>query len=90
MPKFVIERKMPGVGQLTPQELKSASQTSCGVLNSMGPGIQWIHSYVTDDLIYCIYSAADENTVRRHAELAGFPANKVSQVRSVIEPVTAE
>jgi hypothetical protein len=90
MPKFVIERDIPGAGQLTPQDLKAISRKSCGVLNSMGPSIQWVHSYVTDDRLYCIYQAPDAATVRRHAELGGFPANRVSQVRSVIEPATAE
>ncbi|KQU81680.1 MULTISPECIES: DUF4242 domain-containing protein [unclassified Rhizobacter] len=90
MPKFVIERDIPGAGQLTPQDLKAISRKSCGVLNSMGPAIQWVHSYVTDDRLYCIYQAPDAATVRRHAELGGFPANRVSQVRSVIEPATAE
>jgi hypothetical protein len=90
MPKFVIERDIPGAGQLTPQDLKAISQKSCGVLNSMGPSIQWVHSYVTDDRLYCVYQAPDAAAVRRHAELGGFPANRVSQVRSVIEPATAE
>ena len=90
MPKFVIERDIPGAGQLTPQDLKAISRKSCGVLNSMGPSIQWVHSYVTDDRLYCIYQAPDAAAVRRHAELGGFPANRVSQVRSVIEPATAE
>lgn len=90
MPKFVIERDIPGAGQLTPQDLKAISRKSCGVLNSMGPAIQWVHSYVTDDRLYCVYQAPDAATVRRHAELGGFPANRVSQVRSVIEPATAE
>jgi hypothetical protein len=90
MPRFVIERDIPGAGQLTPQDLKAISRKSCGVLNSMGPSIQWVHSYVTDDRLYCIYQAPDAAAVRRHAELGGFPANRVSQVRSVIEPATAE
>lgn len=90
MPKFVIERDIPGAGQLTPQDLKAISRKSCGVLNSMGPSVQWVHSYVTDDRIYCVYQAPDAAAVRRHAELGGFPANRVSQVRSVIEPATAE
>jgi hypothetical protein len=90
MPKFVIERDIPGAGQLTPQDLKAISRKSCGVLNSMGPSIQWVHSYVTDDRLYCVYQAPDAAAVRRHAELGGFPANRVSQVRSVIEPATAE
>jgi len=90
MPKFVIERDIPGAGQLTPGDLKAISQKSCGVLNSMGPGIQWIHSYVTDDRLYCIYQAPDEAAVRKHAQLGGFPANRVSQVRTIIDPATAE
>lgn len=90
MPRFVIERDIPGAGQLTPQDLKAISRKSCGVLNSMGPSIQWVHSYVTDDRLYCVYQAPDAAAVRRHAELGGFPANRVSQVRSVIEPATAE
>ncbi|GLS21383.1 hypothetical protein GCM10007874_44000 [Labrys miyagiensis] len=90
MPKFVIERDMPGVGGLTRPELQGASQKSCAVLGALGPQIQWIHSYVTDDKIYCIYLAPDEGMVREHAKRAGFPANKVSQVRTIIEPMTAE
>lgn len=90
MPKFIIEREIPGAGQFTPADLKAISQKSCGVLNSMGPGIQWVHSYVTNDKIYCVYNATDEATVRRHAEMGGFPANSVQQVKSVIDPVTAE
>ena len=90
MPKFVIEREIPEAGKLTPEQLKAVSQTSCGVLRDMGPQIQWIHSYVTDDKIYCVYIAPDEATVRKHAEKGGFPANKVSQVRTVIDPTTAE
>jgi hypothetical protein len=90
MPKFVIERDIPGAGKLTPSDLKAISQKSCGVLGSMGSDIQWIHSYVTGDRIYCVYHAADEGLVRRHAELGGFPANRVEQVYSVIDPATAE
>ncbi|CAM5765039.1 hypothetical protein LMIY3S_01349 [Labrys miyagiensis] len=90
MPKYVIERDMPGVGALTRPELQGASQKSCAVLGALGPQIQWIHSYVTDDKIYCIYLAPDEGMVREHAMRAGFPANKVSQVRTIIEPMTAE
>lgn len=90
MPKFVIERDIPGAGKFTPADLKAISQKSCGVLSSMGPQIQWIHSYVTDDRIYCVYQAPDEETVRRHAELGGFPANRVDRVRTVIDPATAE
>lgn len=90
MPKFVIEREIPGAGKLTPAELKNISKKSCGVLSSMGPSINWVHSYVTGDKIYCVYHAADESLVRRHAELGGFPANKISVVTSVIDPATAE
>ncbi len=90
MPKFVIERDMPGVGALSPLELRGASQKSCAVLGALGPQIQWIHSYVTDNKIYCIYLAPDEGMVREHAKRAGFPANRVSQVRNIIEPMTAE
>jgi Protein of unknown function (DUF4242) len=90
MPKFVIERDMPGVGGLTRPELQGASQKSCAVLGALGPQIQWIQSYVTDDKIYCVYLAPDEGMVREHAKRAGFPANKVSQVRTIIEPMTAE
>jgi hypothetical protein len=90
MPKFVIEREIPGAGKLTPQDLQAISQKSCGVLREMGPQIQWLQSYVTDDKVYCVYIAPDEAAVRRHAEQGGFPANKVSAVRSVIDPTTAE
>jgi hypothetical protein len=90
MPKFVIEREIAGAGKLSPAELKSISQKSCGVLSSMGPNVQWIHSYVTPAKIYCIYHATDESLVRRHAELGGFPANKIARVATVIDPTTAE
>ena len=90
MPKFVIERDIPGAGKLPKQELQAISQKSCGVLHSMGPEIQWVQSYVTDDKIYCIYVAPDEATVKMHAEKGGFPANVVARVRSVIDPTTAE
>ena len=90
MPQFVIEREMPGVGKLGAGDLKGASQTSCSVLRDMGPEIQWVHSYVTDDKIYCIYRAANAEMVREHAERGGFPANSVSEVRSMIDPTTAE
>ena len=90
MPKFVIERDMPGVGGLSAEDLKGASQTSCSVLRELGPEINWVHSYVTDDKIYCIYNAPDAAMIRAHAEQAGFPANSVSEVRSVIDPTTAE
>jgi hypothetical protein len=90
MPKFVIEREIPGAGKLTKDQLHAISQTSCGVLRQMGPEIQWVESFVTDDKIYCIYNAPDEAAVRKHAELGGFPANRVSQVRTMIDPTTAE
>jgi hypothetical protein len=90
MPKFLIEREIPGAGQLSPEQLKGISQTSCGVLQAMGPSIQWVQSYVTDDKIYCIYIAPDEATVREHAKQGGFPANKVTPIHSVIDPTTAE
>lgn len=90
MPKFVIEREIAGAGKLPEQELQAISQKSCGVLNSMGPKIQWVHSYVTDDKIYCVYNAPDADTVREHAKKGGFPANVVSRVRTIIDPVTAE
>ncbi|HUP13227.1 MAG TPA: DUF4242 domain-containing protein, partial [Niastella sp.] len=87
---FVIERDMPNVGNLTEAQLQEAAQTSCGVLMEMGPQIQWIHSYVTDNKIYCIYNAPDEEAIKKHAESTGFPANKISQVKAVIDPITAE
>ncbi len=90
MPKFVIEREIPGVGNLTPEQLKAISQASCGVLREMGPQIQWLQSYVTDNRIYCVYIAPDEATVRKHAQTGGFPANRVAQVRTVIDPTTSE
>jgi hypothetical protein len=90
MPQFVIEREMPGVGGLGQDELQGASQKSCTVLRDLGPEIQWVHSYVTDDKIYCIYRAPSEDLIKRHAENSGFPANKISEVRNVIDPTTAE
>jgi hypothetical protein len=90
MPKYVIEREIPGAGKLSPEQLKGISQTSCGVLSKMGPEIQWVHSYVTDDKIYCVYNAPNEDMVREHAKQGGFPANSVSKVSSIIDPVTAE
>jgi hypothetical protein len=90
MPKYVIERNIPGAGSLTKEELHGISQKSCGVLRNMGPQIQWLQSYVTDDKIYCVYIAPDEATVREHASQGGFPADSVSEVRSIIDPTTAE
>jgi hypothetical protein len=90
MPKFVIEREIPGAGSLTPEQLKGISQKSCAVLHGMGPQIQWVESFVTDNKIYCVYVAPDEAAVREHARQGGFPANSVAQVRTVISPLTAE
>jgi hypothetical protein len=90
MPKFVIEREIAGAGRLTQEQLQAISQASCGVLREMGPQIQWVQSFVTDDKIYCIYNAPDAETVREHARQGKFPANSVQQVRSVIDPTTAE
>lgn len=90
MPKFVIEREIPGAGNLSPQELQAISQTSCGVLRQMGPSIQWLHSYVTGDKIYCVYIAPNEEMIRQHAQQGGFPANRVSEIKSIIDPTTAE
>jgi hypothetical protein len=90
MPKFVIEREIPGAGDLSAQELQAISQKSCGVLQNMGPQIQWVQSYVTGDKIYCVYIAPNEEMVREHAKQGGFPANRVAEVKSVIDPTTAE
>jgi hypothetical protein len=90
MPQFVIERQMPGVGNLGAEELKGASQGSCSVLRNLGSEIQWVHSYVTDDKIYCVYRAPSEELIKKHAEAAGFPANSIAQVRATIDPTTAE
>ena len=90
MPKFVIEREIPGAGKLTPEQLQGVSQTSCGVLRELGPQIQWVESLVTDDKIYCVYIAPDEDMVRKHAQMGGFPTNRVAQVRAVIDPTTSE
>jgi hypothetical protein len=90
MPKYVIEREIPGAGKLAPDQLQAISQKSCGVLHNLGPQIQWVESYVTDDKIYCIYIAPNEEMVREHAKQGGFPANKVSEVKGIINPTTAE
>jgi Nickel responsive protein SCO4226-like len=90
MPKFVIEREIAGAGKLSKGELQAISQKSCAVLQSMGPTIQWVQSYVTDDKIYCVYIAPDADTVRAHAQKGGFPANAIARVRSVIDPTTAD
>ncbi|SOD19210.1 DUF4242 domain-containing protein [Nitrosomonas ureae] len=90
MPKYIIEREIPGAGALTPQDLQAISQKSCGVLSNMGPRVQWLESYITDDKVYCIYIAPDEAAVRAHAEQGEFPANRVSRIKTVIDPTTAE
>jgi len=90
MPKYVIERDIPGAGKLSPQQLQAISQKSCGVLKNLGPQIQWVHSYVTADKIYCVYIAPNEDLVRKHASEGGFPANRISEVKSVIDPTTSE
>jgi hypothetical protein len=89
MPKFLIEREIPGAGNLSPEDFKSISQKSCGVLRGLGPQIQWVESYVTDDKIYCVYIAPDEEMVREHARQGGFPANRVSEIKRMIDPTTA-
>jgi len=89
MHKYVIEREIPGAGKLTAADLQGISQKSCGVLKEMGPQVQWVESYVTDDKIYCVYLAANEEVVREHAKRGGFPANRISQVRTMIDPTTA-
>lgn len=90
MPKYVIEREVPGAGGMSAEELRDLSQTSCNVLNGMGPQIQWVESQVTDDRIYCTYIAPNADMIREHAEQGGFPANRISQVRNTIDPTTAE
>lgn len=90
MPKYIIEREIPNLGKMTRQELQGASQTSCNTLQKLGPQIQWLESYVTDDKMYCVYIAPNEEMVREHARQGGFPANRVSVVRSIIDPTTAD
>ena len=90
MPQYVIERDMPGAGKLSSEELKGASQTSCGVLKKLGPQIQWVESYVTDDKVYCIYVAPNKQMIEEHARQGGFPANRISEIRAMIDPTTAE
>lgn len=90
MPKYVIEREIPDAGSLTAEQLQGISQKSCGVLRDMGPRIQWLESYVTDDKVYCIYIAPDEASIKAHAEQGGFPANKISRIKTIIDPTTAE
>jgi len=90
MPKYVIEREIPGAGKLTPDELKAISQKSCAVLRQMGPEIQWVESFVTDDKLYCVYVAPNAEAVRQHASRGGFPVNRIAEVKRVIDPTTAE
>ena len=90
MPKYIIEREIPKLGTLSEQEIRAISQKSCGILKQMGPQIQWLQSYVTEDKLYCVYIAPDEQAVREHAKRGGFPANRVSQIKDVIDPTTAE
>ena len=90
MPKYVVEREVPGAGKLSAQEVQAISQKSCSVLNKLGPQIQWLHSYVTGDKIYCVYIAPNEEMIREHARQGGFPANRISEVKRMIDPTTAE
>jgi hypothetical protein len=90
VPKYVIERDLPGAGKLSPQQLREVSQKSCSVLENLGPQVQWVHSYVTGDRIYCVYIAPNADMVREHARRGGFPANRVSEVSTIIDPTTAE
>lgn len=90
MPKFIIERELPGAGNLSRDELRAISQKSVGILKDLGPSIQWVQSYVVDDKIYCVYNASSVDLIRQHAQCGGFPANCISEVRTVIDPITAE
>ena len=90
MPKFVIEREIPGAGKMTPEQLHAAAQKSMATLRELGPNIQWLQSFVTDDRLYCVYLAPDEDLIRQHAARSGFPANRISAVRNLIDPTTAE
>jgi hypothetical protein len=90
MPKYVIEREIPGAGKMTPSDLKAAAQKSCAALEKLGTDIQWVHSYVTADRIYCVYNAANEEIVTKHANASGFPANRISQVFAIFDPTTSE
>ncbi|QNP40120.1 DUF4242 domain-containing protein [Lysobacter solisilvae (ex Woo and Kim 2020)] len=90
MPRYVIERDIPGAGALSPAELRAISQRSCRVLDALGPHLQWEHSYVTGDKVYCVYISPDEEMIREHARQGGFPADRISEVKSIIDPVTAE
>lgn len=90
MPKYLIEREIPGAGNLSPEQLHAISQKSCGVLNKLGPQIQWVESYVTGDKVYCVYISPNEEMIREHARQGGFPANRISEIKTVIDPTTAE
>ena len=90
MPKYVIERDIPGLGKMSPQEIQAVSQKSCSILQKLGPQIQWLHSYATADKLYCVYIAPNEDMIREHAKQGGFPANRISQVKQIIDPTTAE
>jgi len=90
MPRYVIERELPGAGKLSKDELHGISQKSCGVIRELGPSIQWVESFVTEDKIYCIYNAPDKEILKEHAEKGGFPANRIEEIKNVISPVTAE
>ncbi len=90
MPKYIIEREIPDAGSLSRSDLQGISQKSCGILKDMGPQIQWVESYVTGDKVYCKYIAPDEETIRKHAEMGGFPANRISEIKNVIDPTTSE
>ena len=90
MPRYVIERELPGAGKFTTEQLQSISQKSCAVLDELGPRIQWVESFVTEDKIYCIYNAPNKELIKAHAEMGGFPANRIEEIRNVISPVTAE
>ena len=90
MPTYIIEREIPGAGKLTPAELQGVAQKSCSILKNLGPQIQWVESYVTDEKVYCVYLAPSEAMIREHAEQGGFPANSIRQIRTVIDPATAE
>jgi hypothetical protein len=90
MPKYIIEREIPGAGKLSADELRGASEKSCSVLQRLGPQIQWLQSYVTGDKLYCVYIAPNEDLIRKHAQEGGFPANRISEIKSVIDPTTAE
>lgn len=90
MPKYIIEREIPDAGKLTKEDLTGVSQKSCSILKNMGPEIQWVHSYVTDNKVYCVYNAPNVEAIKEHAEQGGFPANSISQVKSIIDPVTSE